>query len=131
MRDIKNLNIWKQEPVSKVSSEAFMDADITELNLGVRSYNCLKRAGCNTIRDIFNCMGEDGQGLRKIRNLGTRSENEIIEKIKEIKEIYAESNKYVIYMRQIQRMNQDGMRSESYLKKYQVPDRSKRSNREV
>ena len=76
-------------------------------------------------------MGEDGQGLRKIRNLGTRSENEIIEKIKEIKEIYAESNKYVIYMRQIQRMNQDGMRSESYLKKYQVPDRSKRSNREV
>ena len=76
-------------------------------------------------------MGEDGQGLRKIRNLGIRSENEIIEKIKEIKEIYAESNKYVIYMRQNQRMNQDGMRSESYLKKYQVPDRSKRSNREV
>lgn len=92
MRDIKNLNIWKQEPVSKVSSEAFMDADITELNLGVRSYNCLKRAGCNTIRDIFNCMGEDGQGLRKIRNLGTRSENEIIEKIKEIKEIYAKTH---------------------------------------
>ena len=37
-------------------------------------------------------MGEDGQGLRKIRNLGIRSENEIIEKIKEIKEIYAETH---------------------------------------
>ena len=92
MRDIKNLNIWKQEPISKVSSEAFMGADITELNLGVRSYNCLKRAGCSTIRDIFNCMGEDGQGLRKIRNLGTRSENEIIEKIKEIEEIYVKTH---------------------------------------
>lgn len=34
MKDIKNLKIWKQEPISKVSSEAFMDADITELNLG-------------------------------------------------------------------------------------------------
>ena len=92
MRDIKNLNIWKQEPVSKVSSEAFMGADITEVNLGVRSYNCLKRAGCSTIRDIFNCMGEDGQGLKKIRNLGTRSENEIIEKIKEIEEIYVKTH---------------------------------------
>ena len=92
MKDIKNLNIWKQEPISKVSSEAFMDADITELNLGVRSYNCLKRAGCNTIRDIFICMGADGQGLRKIRNLGTRSENEIIEKIKEIEEIYVKTH---------------------------------------
>ena len=46
-----------------------MNLDITELNLSVRSYNCLKRAGCNTIRDIFYCMGEDGHGLRKIRKI--------------------------------------------------------------
>ena len=37
-------------------------------------------------------MGEDGLGLRKIRNLGTRSENEIIEKIKEIEEIYVKTH---------------------------------------
>lgn len=37
-------------------------------------------------------MEEDGQGLRKIRNLGTRSENEIIEKIKEMEEIYAKTH---------------------------------------
>lgn len=92
MRDIKNLNIWKQEPDSRGIKEEFMNLDITELNLSVRSYNCLKRAGCNTIRDIFYCMGEDGQGLRKIRNLGTRSENEIIEKIKEMEEIYAKTH---------------------------------------
>lgn len=92
MRDIKNLNIWKQEPDLKGDHEAFLDADITELNLGVRSYNCLKRAGCNTIRDIFQCMDEDGQGLRKIRNLGTRSENEIMEKIKELEEIYEKTH---------------------------------------
>lgn len=88
MRDIKNLNIWKPEPARERSNDAFMDADITELNLGVRPYNCLKRAGCNSIRDIFNCMGEDGRGLKKIRNLGTRSEKEIIDKIKEVKEKY-------------------------------------------
>lgn len=92
MKDIKNLNIWKPEPVSNRSKEAFMDADITELNLGVRSYNCLKRAGCNSIRDIYNCMGEDGQGLRKIRNLGTCSEKEIIEKIKELEDIYVKTH---------------------------------------
>ena len=92
MIDIKNLNIWKPEVAAKGSNDAFMDAEITELNLGVRSYNCLKRAGCNTIRDVFKYMGEDGQGLRQIRNLGIRSENEIMEKIKEIEEAYAKMN---------------------------------------
>lgn len=92
MKDIKNLNIWKAEPALKEKNEAFYDADITELNLSVRSYNCLKRAGCNTIRDIFACMDEDGQGLRRIRNLGIRSENEIMDKLKEIEESYAKTH---------------------------------------
>lgn len=91
MRDIRNLNIWKQEPDTKGSNKAYMNSDITELNLSVRSYNCLKRAGCDTIRDILDCMGEDGKGLRKIRNLGTRSENEILEKIEELEILYEKS----------------------------------------
>lgn len=85
MMDIKNLNIWK--PVAKKidNEDLFLQADITELCLGVRSFNCLKRAGCNTIKDVIDCMGEDGQGLRKIRNLGTRSESEIYEKMQEFR----------------------------------------------
>lgn len=93
MYDIRNLNIWKPEEKKNCNNEMFLKADINELNLGVRSFNCLKRAGCNTIQDVLNCMGEEGQGLRKIRNLGSRSEAEIMEKIEEYKQFYASSNR--------------------------------------
>lgn len=86
MYDVKNLNIWKLEEKKNCNDKVFLNADITELNLGVRSFNCLKRANCNTIQDVLNCMGEDGTGLRKIRNLGNRSEMEIKERIEEYKE---------------------------------------------
>lgn len=92
MRDIKNLSIWKQEPVKKVANDYFYGMDIVELNLSVRSYNCLKRAGCHTIGDILPFLEEEEQGqggLRRIRNLGSRSEQEIKEKIKEIEECFA------------------------------------------
>lgn len=92
MRDIKNLNIWKEENTEKVSNQGYMDLEIAELNLSVRSYNCLKRAGCHKVRDILSFMDEEGQGLRKIRNLGLRSEKEIIERIEEMKEIYRKQN---------------------------------------
>ena len=86
MYDVKNLNVWKPE-VKKKNDDLYMNTDINELNLGVRSFNCLKRAGCNTIGDVINCLEEDGQGLRKIRNLGVRSETEIIERIEEFRKI--------------------------------------------
>ena len=86
MYDVKNLNIWKPEEKKK-NNNLYMNTDINELNLGVRSFNCLKRAGCNTIGDVINCLGEDGQGLRKIRNLGIRSETEIIERIEEFRKV--------------------------------------------
>ena len=86
MMDIKNLNIWKPVEKTRENEDVFLQADITELCLGVRSFNCLKRAGCNTVSDVLACIGEDGQGLRKIRNLGLRSEAEIFEKVKEFKE---------------------------------------------
>lgn len=86
MYDIRNLNIWKPEENKKCNEKLFLNADITELNLGVRAFNCLKRAGCNTVQDVLNCMGEEGEGLRKIRNLGARSENEIKERIEEYRE---------------------------------------------
>ena len=72
MYDIKNMNIWKAEEHKPELSSEFHKVEITELNLSVRSYNCLKRAGCNTIGDILALMDEEGQGLRRIRNLGSR-----------------------------------------------------------
>ena len=83
MRDIKNINIWKEEEKTDNSNAIFLNTSIEDLNLSVRSFNCLKRAGCNTIGDVLECMGEEGTGLRRIRNLGNRSETEILEKIEE------------------------------------------------
>jgi len=93
IKDINSINIWKAKECSDNANETFLSADINELNLGVRSFNCLKRAGCNTIQDIINCIGEDGQGLRKLRNLGSRSESEIMEKLQEYKELCVELGK--------------------------------------
>ena len=95
MYDVKNLNIWKTVETKNNSDQMFLNAEITELNLSVRSFNCLKRANCNTIRDIMNCMGEEGQGLRKIRNLGNRSEIEIKERIEEYRNFCATQSKSV------------------------------------
>lgn len=81
IKDINNINIWKVSENRHDAKETFLNTDITELNLGVRSFNCLKRAGCSTVGDVIRCMGENGLGLRQIRNLGTRSETEIIEKL--------------------------------------------------
>ena len=95
MIDVKNLNIWKPEEKQKHNNEAYLYTDIGDLNLTVRSFNCLKRAGCNTIQDVLNCIGEDGQGLRRIRNLGSRSEAEILEKLEDHKkycEVYENKN---------------------------------------
>lgn len=86
MMDIKNLNIWKPVEKVKENENLFLQANITELCLGVRAFNCLRRAGCSNVNDVLMCIGEDGQGLRKIRNLGTRSEAEIMEKLQEFKE---------------------------------------------
>ena len=87
MRNINNLNIWKNEEKHNETNNLFLNTEITELNLGVRSFNCLKRAGCDTIREVLGYMDEDGQGLRRIRNLGSRSESEILEKIREYEKL--------------------------------------------
>ncbi len=87
MYDIKNLNIWKKETKVRQSKE-YLKSDISELNLSVRSYNCLKRAGCNTVEDVIRIIESDENGLKKIRNLGSRSETEILERIRSFKEEY-------------------------------------------
>ena len=89
MYDIRNLNIWKKEPERRSLKSELNDMEISELNLSVRSYNCLKRAGCDTVGQVLAMLEEDENALRRIRNLGSRSEKEILESVEMIKEAYS------------------------------------------
>ena len=51
---------------------------IEELDLSVRSFNCLKRAGINTVEDLINKSEED---MMKVRNLGRKSLEEVVNKL--------------------------------------------------
>ncbi len=64
----------------KVSDETskVLDLTIDELDLSVRSFNCLKRAGINTVEDLINKSEED---MMKVRNLGRKSLEEVIAKL--------------------------------------------------
>ena len=55
-----------------------LDVTIDELELSVRSYNCLKRAGINTVQDLTSKTEEE---MMKVRNLGRKSLDEVIEKL--------------------------------------------------
>lgn len=57
---------------------------LDEMDLSVRSFNCLKRAGIHTIEDIVRKMDEGWKSFRTIRNLGSKSSREIIKKIKHL-----------------------------------------------
>ena len=58
-----------------------LDMNIDELELSVRSYNCLKRAGINTVGELTNKTSED---MMKVRNLGRKSLEEVLAKLKEL-----------------------------------------------
>ena len=58
--------------------EKVLEMTIDDLDLSVRSYNCLKRAGINTVEDLTAKTGED---MMKVRNLGRKSLDEVIAKL--------------------------------------------------
>ncbi|MDL2219633.1 DNA-directed RNA polymerase subunit alpha [Ruminococcaceae bacterium OttesenSCG-928-O06] len=58
--------------------EKALEMTIEELDLSVRSFNCLKRAGINTVEDLVNKTEED---MMKVRNLGRKSMEEVTEKL--------------------------------------------------
>lgn len=58
--------------------EKTLEMTIEELDLSVRSFNCLKRAGINTVEDLINTSEED---MMKVRNLGRKSLEEVIGKL--------------------------------------------------
>ena len=61
--------------------EKVLEMNIDELELSVRSYNCLKRAGINTVEELTNKTSED---MMKERNLGRKSLEEVLGKLKEL-----------------------------------------------
>ena len=60
------------------SKEKVLEMTIEELDLSVRSFNCLKRAGINTVEDLINKSEEE---MMKVRNLGRKSLEEVITKL--------------------------------------------------
>ncbi|HDR8467587.1 TPA: DNA-directed RNA polymerase subunit alpha [Bacillus cereus] len=61
--------------------EKVLEMTIEELDLSVRSYNCLKRAGINTVQELANKTEED---MMKVRNLGRKSLEEVKHKLEEL-----------------------------------------------
>ncbi len=68
------------EPVSNEKGKT-LEMSIEELELSVRSFNCLKRAGINTVGELVNKTPDD---MMKVRNLGRKSLEEVHAKLKEL-----------------------------------------------
>jgi len=75
----KNAEIMVEKDDSK--KEKILELSIEELDLSVRSYNCLKRAGINSVEDLANKTEED---MMKVRNLGRKSLEEVLNKMQEL-----------------------------------------------
>ncbi|HOQ76180.1 MAG TPA: DNA-directed RNA polymerase subunit alpha [Thermoclostridium sp.] len=58
--------------------DKILEMTIEELDLSVRSYNCLKRAGINTVEDLISKTEEE---MMKVRNLGRKSLEEVVSKL--------------------------------------------------
>ena len=75
----KNTEILVEKEEGKM--EKVLEMSIEELDLSVRSYNCLKRAGINTVEDLA-CKTEEE--MMKVRNLGKKSLEEVLNKLAEL-----------------------------------------------
>ncbi len=75
----KNVEVMVEKEESK--KEKVLEMTIEDLDLSVRSYNCLKRAGINTVEDLANKTEED---MMKVRNLGRKSLEEVIHKLESL-----------------------------------------------
>lgn len=72
----RNAEIMVEKEETK--KEKVLEMTIEELDLSVRSYNCLKRAGINTVEDLIARTEED---MMKVRNLGRKSLEEVVQKL--------------------------------------------------
>ncbi len=74
--EAKKLDVMKDR--DEVVKAQVLEMAIEELDLSVRAFNCLKRAGINTVEDLINRSEED---MIKVRNLGKKSLEEVIHKL--------------------------------------------------
>ncbi len=75
----QNVEIMSVKENTEIEKALVMSID--ELELSVRSYNCLKRANINTVEELCNRTSED---MMKVRNLGRKSLEEVLAKLKEL-----------------------------------------------
>lgn len=75
----KNEEIMVDRP--ETQKEKVLEMTIEELDMSVRSFNCLKRAGIDTVEDLTNKTEED---MIKVRNLGKKSLEEVIQKLQSL-----------------------------------------------
>ena len=75
----KNTEIMVEK--GEVTKEKVLEMTIEELDLSVRSYNCLKRANINNVDDLTNKTEEE---MMKVRNLGRKSLDEVLNKLQEL-----------------------------------------------
>ena len=80
------MNVETMVEKEETKKEKMLDMTIEELDLSVRSYNCLKRAGINTVEDLTLRKEEE---MMKVRNLGRKSLDEVVGKLKELKLTFA------------------------------------------
>ena len=76
---VGNVEIMVEKEEDK--KEKVLEMTIEELDLSVRSYNCLKRAGINTVEELSNKSEDD---MMKVRNLGKKSLEEVIHSLKNL-----------------------------------------------
>lgn len=75
--------------VQQEESDKAMDMTIEELDLSVRAYNCLKRAGINTVSELTQRNQDD---MMRVRNLGRKSLEEVEQKLKNLGLSFQENN---------------------------------------
>ena len=75
----KTMSIMSQKELSL--KDKLLETPIEELELSVRSFNCLKRAGIHVVADIVNKTEQD---MIKVRNLGKKSLDEVIKKVADL-----------------------------------------------
>ena len=76
---VDNVEIMVEKEEESINR--LMEMTVEELDLSVRSYNCLKRAGINTVEELIRRTEED---MMKVRNLGKKSLQEVKEKLAEL-----------------------------------------------
>ena len=74
--EAKNAEIMVER--EETIKEKVLEMTIEELDMSVRSFNCLKRAGIDTVEDLINRTEEE---MMKVRNLGKKSLEEVIQKL--------------------------------------------------